>query len=199
MSRTEKVAVVEGLTARLEEAPFVALADYRGISVAEVSEFRSKLKDAGIHYEVIKNKLAKPAISGTDKEVLHDLLVGMTGWIISGEDPIAAAKMLKAETKALVKEGKFTVKGGFFDGDLLDSKGVSDVAELPSKEELFAMLGDLASFERPKKLALLAEEFTVENGLMTPTLKVKRRELRDRLADVISALYDDEAADLTAR
>ncbi|MAY81120.1 MAG: 50S ribosomal protein L10 [Deltaproteobacteria bacterium] len=140
MSRTEKAAVVEGLTARLEEAPFVALADYRGISVAEVSDFRSKLKDAGIHYEVIKNKLAKRAITGTDKEVLHDLLVGMTGWIISGEDPIAAAKMLKAETKTLVDEGKFTVKGGFFDGELLDSKGVSDVAELPSKEELFAML-----------------------------------------------------------
>ena len=140
MSRTEKAAVVEGLTARLEEAPFVALADYRGISVAEVSDFRSKLKDAGIHYEVIKNKLAKRAITGTDKEVLHDLLVGMTGWIISGEDPIAAAKMLKAETKTLVDEGKFTVKGGFFDGELLDSKGVSDVAELPSKDELFAML-----------------------------------------------------------
>ena len=140
MSRTEKVAVVEGLTARLEEAPFVALADYRGISVAEVSEFRSKLKDAGIHYEVIKNKLAKRAIAGTDKEILHDLLVGMTGWVISGEDPIAAAKMLKAETKDLVKDGKFTVKGGFFDGDLLDGKGVSDVAELPSKDELFAML-----------------------------------------------------------
>ena len=60
------------------------------------------------------------------------------------------------------------------------------------------MLNDLASYERPKKLALLAEEFTVENGLMTPTLKVKRRELRDRLGDVINALYEDEAADATA-
>ena len=64
--------------------------------------------------------------------------------------------------------------------------------------ELFAMLDGLASYERPKKLALLPEEFTVENGLMTPTLKVKRRELRDRLGDVINALYDDEAADATA-
>ena len=67
------------------------------------------------------------------------------------------------------------------------------------QEELFSMLGGLASYERPKKLALLAEEFTVENGLMTPTLKVKRRELRDRLGDVIDALYEDEAADSTAR
>ena len=140
MSRTEKIAVVDELSSRLENAPFVALADYRGISVAEVSAFRSKLKDAGVHYEVIKNKLAKRAIAGTDKEVLHDLLIGMTGWVISGEDPIVAAKMLKAETVKLVEEGKFTVKGGFFEGELLDSKGVNSVAELPSKEELFAML-----------------------------------------------------------
>ena len=140
MSRNEKVAIVDGLSSRLESAPFVALADYRGISVAEVTDLRSKFKDAGVHYEVIKNKLAKRAIEGTELESLSELLSGMTTWIISGEDPIAAAKLLKAETKTLVKEEKFTIKGGFFDGELLDSKGVSDVAELPSKDELFAML-----------------------------------------------------------
>ena len=140
MSRNEKVAIVDGLSSRLESAPFVALADYRGISVAEVTDLRSKFKDAGVHYEVIKNKLAKRAIEGTELESLSELLSGMTTWIISGEDPIAAAKLLKAETKGLVKDEKFTIKGGFFDGELLDSKGVSDVAELPSKDELFAML-----------------------------------------------------------
>ena len=67
------------------------------------------------------------------------------------------------------------------------------------QEELFSMLDGLASYERPKKLALLAEEFTVENGLLTPTLKVKRRELRDRLGHVIDALYAEEAADATGR
>ena len=140
MSRNEKVAVVDRLSSRLESAPFVAVADYRGISVAEVTDLRAKFKDAGVHYEVIKNKLAKRAIEGTDLESLAELLSGMTTWIISGEDPIAAAKLLKAETKGLVKDEKFTIKGGFFDGELLDSKGVSDVAELPSKDELFAML-----------------------------------------------------------
>ena len=140
MSRNEKVAMVDGLSSRLESAPFVALADYRGISVGEVTDLRAKFKDAGVHYEVIKNKLAKRAIEGTELESLSELLSGMTTWIISGEDPIAAAKLLKAETKALIKDEKFTIKGGFFDGELLDSKGVSDVAELPSKDELFAML-----------------------------------------------------------
>ena len=140
MSRNEKAAIVDGLSSRLEAAPFVALADYRGISVAEVTDLRAKFKDAGVHYEVIKNKLAKRAIEGTELESLAELLSGMTTWIISGEDPIAAAKLLKAETKNLIKDEKFTIKGGFFDGELLDSKGVTDVAELPSKDELFAML-----------------------------------------------------------
>jgi len=140
MSRANKATLVDGLTTRLESAPFVALADYRGITVEEVNELRTKFKNAGIHYEVIKNKLAKRAIAGSDKEALNELLVGMTSWIISGEDPIAAAKVLKAETEKLVKDEKFTIKGGFFDGEFLDSKGVIDVAELPSKDELFAML-----------------------------------------------------------
>ena len=140
MSRAEKANVVDGLTTRLENAPFVALADYRGISVEEVNALRNKFREAGVHYEVIKNKLAKRAIAGSDKEALNDLLIGMTSWIISGEDPIAAAKVLKAETGTLVKEEKFSIKGGFFDGEILDSKGVINVADLPSKDELFAML-----------------------------------------------------------
>ena len=63
--------------------------------------------------------------------------------------------------------------------------------------ELFAMLGDLASFERPKKVALLSEEFTIENGFLTPTLKVKRRVVQERLDHVIDGLYAEEAADAT--
>ena len=140
MSRAEKENLVEGLSSRLKSAPFVALADYRGITVEEVNALRNKFREAGIHYEVIKNKLAKLSIAGSDKEGLNGLLTGMTSWIISGEDPIAAAKVLKAETEALIKGERFSIKGGYFDGEILDGKGVIDVAELPSKDELFAML-----------------------------------------------------------
>ena len=55
--------------------------------------------------------------------------------------------------------------------------------------ELFAMLGDYASFERPKKLAILVDEFSVENGLLTPTLKVRRKAVHEQLDEVIDALY----------
>ncbi len=66
------------------------------------------------------------------------------------------------------------------------------------EQELFAMLGDFASFERPKKVAILEHEFTVENDLLTPTLKVKRRQVQKRLDSVIDGLYAEEAADETS-
>jgi long-chain acyl-CoA synthetase len=66
------------------------------------------------------------------------------------------------------------------------------------EKELFATLSGFASFERPKKVTLIEEEFSVENGLLTPTLKVKRNVLREQFQDVIDALYSDEAADQTA-
>jgi long-chain acyl-CoA synthetase len=67
------------------------------------------------------------------------------------------------------------------------------------ERELFAMLTDFASYEQPKKVALLEEEFTIGNGMLTPTLKVKRRAVGERLAEVIDGLYAEEAADVTAR
>jgi len=140
MNRTTKADRVEGLASRLESAPFIALADYRGVNVAEITAFRRKLKAAGMHYEVIKNKLALRAIEGTPLEGLSDQLLGMTGWVLSGEDPIAGAKMLRAETTEFQKHKKFILKGGFFDGDILDGAGIGAVADLPSQDELFAML-----------------------------------------------------------
>ena len=65
------------------------------------------------------------------------------------------------------------------------------------EREIFGMLSDVASYEMPKKVALLEEEFTIENGYLTPTLKVKRRVVRERLGHVIDSLYADEAADAT--
>ena len=63
------------------------------------------------------------------------------------------------------------------------------------RTEILSMLGDLASFERPKKIALLEEELTIENGYLTPTMKVKRRVVYERLGAVIDGLYAEEAAD----
>ncbi len=140
MNRTEKNALVEGLSQRLTEVPLVALADYRGVTVAEISAFRDALRAKGIQYEVVKNNLAKRAIEGTELEGLGDYLKGMTGWIISGEDPILTAKTVREATQELQKAEKFVLKGGFFDGEVLDGKAIDKVADLPTKEELYTML-----------------------------------------------------------
>jgi large subunit ribosomal protein L10 len=140
MNRTEKTALVEGLIDRLDGVPLVAIADYRGVNVAEISAFRDTLRQHGIQYEVIKNNLALRAIKGTELEGLGAHLTGMTGWVISGEDGIGAAKVLKNAAEGLHKEGRFVIKAGFFDGEIIDGETVAKVADLPTKEELYSML-----------------------------------------------------------
>jgi large subunit ribosomal protein L10 len=140
MNVATKTSLVQTFSDRLNETPLVVLADYRGVTVAEISEFRDKLREKGITYEVIKNTLARRAIEGTPLEGLNQHLSGMTGWVISGEDPILAAKTLRDATKEMKKAEKFIIKGGYFDGEVLDAGAMAKVADLPSKEELYVML-----------------------------------------------------------
>ena len=142
MNRAQKKAYVEDLRGRLTAAPFLALADYRGVDVAEINQFRRALAAKGIDYVVIKNTLVRRALEGTEYEAVVANLSGMTGWVISGDDPIDAAKTLKSVYKELdfKKKEKFELKGGYFDGAVLDGVEVIKVADLPSKEELLVML-----------------------------------------------------------
>jgi len=137
MLRNQKVEFVERFTSDIGVAPFVVLLGYRGATVAESAQFRRTLEESGLRFEIVKNTLAKRAISGTEKEPLGDLFAGMTGVILSGEDPIAAAKAVK---EALQPKGAIQVKGGFFEGTVLDPDGVKAVASLPSREELLVQL-----------------------------------------------------------
>lgn len=140
MNRAQKTEYVDALSERIKAAPFVALADYRGISVNQVTELRHTLTAAGVTYVVAKNTLVRRAIAGTEYEGIGQYLTGMTAVVLSNEDPVASAKALRDATKDLKKAEKFTVKGGFFDGEAIDADMVSKVAELPSKEELLVTL-----------------------------------------------------------
>jgi large subunit ribosomal protein L10 len=140
MDRTEKAEYIDALSSRLRAAPLVALADYRGVTVAEINTLRRTLEAKGLEYRVIKNTLARRAIDGTPMAALNDHLAGMTGWIISGEDPVAAAKVIREVTQVFKKSQKFVIKAGYFDGGTLDSDGVDKVADLPSKEQLLSSL-----------------------------------------------------------
>jgi len=140
MNREQKVELVNELSQRLQNTPLVVLTDYRGVDVADINQFRRALEAQGIEYRVIKNTLGRLAVEGTELKDLAEHMTGMTGWVLSGEDPIATAKVLRDVTKDLNKKEKLLLKAGFFDGQTLDGAEVKKVADLPSREELLALL-----------------------------------------------------------
>ncbi|WP_111430928.1 50S ribosomal protein L10 [Rhodobacteraceae bacterium DSL-40] len=134
MDRAQKEAVVAELGQIFTDSGVVVVAHYEGLSVAEMTEFRLQLKNAGGSVRVAKNKLAKIALQGTPSEKMGDLLTGMTVLAYS-EDPVAAAKAVQAFTK---DNKKLVVLGGAMGGTPLDEAGVKAVSEMPSREELIA-------------------------------------------------------------
>ena len=137
MNREEKAQMIDELHQRFMAGPFVVLTDFKGSTVPQMDSIRRSCEPAGLYFRVVKNTLAVRALEGTGKEKLADHFVGNVGLIVSGDDPIAAAKFVRQYAK---ENENIKVKAGFFDGDVIDAKGVGAVAELPSKEELQSML-----------------------------------------------------------
>lgn len=140
MNRAQKEETLGQLKTKILQAPFVAMVDYRGVTVEEINKVRREFEKNGLTYLVAKNMLVNLAIAGTEYEGMGELLKGMNGIVISGEDAISSAKTLKETLKDFKKKETFILKGGFFDGDVLDPGNVLKVASLPSKEELLTML-----------------------------------------------------------
>lgn len=134
MDRAQKEAVVEELGQIFARSGVVVVAHYEGLSVAEMTDFRLRLRAAGGGVRVAKNRLAKIALKGTPGESMGEMLRGMTVLAYS-EDPVAAAKAVDAFTK---DNKKLVVLGGAMGASPLDEAGVKAVAQMPSREELIA-------------------------------------------------------------
>ena len=134
-----KQALVSRLREDLANAPLIALVNYEKITVEQVNTVRRAFEAKGIRYLVAKNTLLNRAVQGTEREGLGQYLTGMTGIILSNEDGIETAKVIR-DTVKVFKGETFTLKGGFFDGEVLDETQIGKVADLPSKEELLTML-----------------------------------------------------------
>lgn len=137
MDRADKALFVENIREPLLSSPFVALTDFKGSTVAQMDSFRRACETAGLRYQVVKNTLCRRAVAGTDREALSGHFRGNIGVLFSGEDPIAAAKLLREQVK---ENQNLKVQAGFFEGDVLDPKAVDKVADLPSREELLSTL-----------------------------------------------------------
>ncbi|KAF0677259.1 50S ribosomal protein L10 [Profundibacterium mesophilum] len=136
MDRAQKEKVVEELGQIFESSGVVVVAHYAGLTVAEMQDLRSRMREAGGSVRVAKNKLAKIALEGKANASLSDLLTGMTVLTYS-EDPVAAAKVAEGYAK---DNSKFEILGGAMGETALDRAGVKAVSDLPSREELIASI-----------------------------------------------------------
>src|SRR3546814_7463448 len=136
MDRAEKAGLVAELNKVLSETGVVVVTLNKGMTVAQATELRVKMREAGASYKVAKNRLARLALDGTSYTSLDGLLVGPTG-LATSVDPVAAAKVAVEFAK---KNDKFEIVGGAMGDTVLDVNGVKALAELPSLDELRAQI-----------------------------------------------------------
>ena len=136
MDRDEKKDLVAGLNRLFTEVSVVVVTRNHGLTVAQVTDLRNRMRGAGAAYKVHKNTLARIALEGTPFAAIADLLVGPTA-LATSTDPVAAAKI--AVEFARTNE-KFEIIGGAMGTQVLDINGVKALAELPSLDELRARL-----------------------------------------------------------
>jgi len=136
VDRAQKEAVVAELGQIFADSGVIVVAHYAGLTVAEMQDFRNRMREAGGAVRVAKNRLAKIALEGTPVESIGDLLKGMTVLAYS-EDPVAAAKVAEAFAK---DNDKLVILGGAMGGTALDPAGVKAVAAMPSRDELIAQI-----------------------------------------------------------
>ena len=139
----QKKQLVADLAERMKNAAGGVIVNYQGITVEDDTKLRTELRKAGVEYTVVKNTLTSKACDLIGFEGLKDQLTGMTALATCADDPVAPAKILANYAK---DHENFVLKAGFVDGELLDTNGVKELADTPSKEVLIGrLMGSLQS------------------------------------------------------
>ncbi|ODV02919.1 MAG: 50S ribosomal protein L10 [Rubrivivax sp. SCN 70-15] len=152
LNRNEKAAVVDGVSAQAARSQTLALAEYRGLTVAHLDTLRRQARDKGVYLHVLKNSLARRAVAGTPFEVAAAAMVGPLIYGFS-EDAVAAAKVIADFAKG---NDKLVVKGGAYAGRVLDADGVKALAAIPSREVLIAQVAGLLKSPIQRMAGVLA-------------------------------------------
>lgn len=136
LNRCEKEAVIKEVTDLAAKAQTLVMAEYRGITVADMTKLRTDARSKGVALSVLKNTLARRAVAGSSFEVVGEQ---MTGPLIYGfsEDAVSAAKVVADFAKT---NDKLVIRGGVYGGKALDADGVKQLASIPTKEVLLAQL-----------------------------------------------------------
>lgn len=174
-----KAAAVEDLTGRLRGASSAVLADYRGMTVAQMQDLRRKLRGGGVEMVVVKNTLARRAATAAGLGILEKELTGPVAMIFGTDDPGTPARLL---TEYIRSNRKMVIKSAILQGRLLDADTVGQLADLPSREVLLSRL--LGAMQAP--LANLANVLQAPLGQLARTLDALRTQ-REKTEQSVSA------------
>ena len=169
MNKAMKQQRVDQLRSELEGVPGFVIAGFSGLTVEESQQIRSDLRETGGKLRVVKNTLARLSLTGTDKEVARDLLVG-ANLIAFGDEPVGPAKAI---AKAASEGERLNIKGGVLNGKLLSGEEVVALSKLPSLEEMQAKFLGVLNQVPQRFVSQLA---AVPRGLVT-VLSARRDEL----------------------
>lgn len=160
MAKVElKQPIVQEISEMINGAQSVVVVDYRGLTVAEDTQLRKQLREAGVSYKVYKNTLVNRAVEGTEFESLRDSLEGPNAFAVSTEDATAPARVLAEFAK---KAPNLEIKAGVVEGTFYDAEGMKAIASVPSREVLLSKL--LGSIQSPiTNLARVLNQIA-ENG-----------------------------------
>jgi large subunit ribosomal protein L10 len=142
MNRDEKAATIEEIAAQIEAAEAIFAVDYRGISVPQAAELRSKLREADASFRIVKNRLTKIAADKAGEERLAELLQGPTALTFVRGDTAQAAKAISSFNK---EHDVVAFKGGFMDGLSLDEERFKAIAKLPAREVLIGQFAGVVA------------------------------------------------------
>src|SRR3712207_1725785 len=137
MNRDQKAAVIEEIAANIRESEAVFAVDYRGLSVPQIGELRTRLRAADARFSVVKNTLTERAADAAEAEALKELLEGPTALTFVRGDAAAAAKALRDYAR---ETDLLPFKGGLMDGNTLTPEDIGAIARLPSREVLYGQL-----------------------------------------------------------
>jgi len=146
-----KQQAVDEIVVKLRESSSTVIADYRGLNVAQVTELRKELREAGIEFQVLKNSLLRRATEKAELNGLDEVLTGPTAIAFSSEDAVAPAKILNTFAK---KNDALKLKGGIVEGQVVSVEEIKALADLPSREGLLSML--LSVLQAPMRNFALA-------------------------------------------
>jgi large subunit ribosomal protein L10 len=148
MGREDKAASIAELKEKLAGAQSAVLTDFRGLSVADITELRTLLRKSAVEYRVVKNTLARLAVQDTALSGLGPYLEGPTAIAISTTDPVAASKILSTWAKG---RPTFAIKAGIVEGKVVGPAEIAALGDLPPREVLLARLA--AAFQAPIRQA----------------------------------------------